>query len=88
MFERTYAAVLSHNFSTRLIGSAGIGMFTREFVGAGLYENQFSAATGLEYYLNRNAVLFGRYEHRAFDTNSFDGNYTAEEVQLGVRLRQ
>jgi hypothetical protein len=88
VFERTYAAVLSHNFSTRLIGSAGIGMFTREFVGAGLYENQFSAATGLEYYLNRNAVLFGRYEHRAFDTNSFDGNYTAEEVQLGVRLRQ
>lgn len=88
VFERTYAAVLSHNFSTRLVGNAGVGYFTRNFVGADLFENQFTAATGLEYYLNRNAVLFGRYEHTAFNTDSFNGNYTAEEVQLGVRLRQ
>ena len=42
---------------------------------------------GLEYFLNRNAVLFGRYQHTAFNTTSFDGNWTGEEVQLGVRLR-
>ena len=37
--------------------------------------------------LAASAVLFGRYQHTAFDTTIVDGNYTVEEVQLGVRLR-
>lgn len=88
VLERQYAAELRHNFTTRLIGSAAVTYFTRNFVGASLLENQFTAATGLEYYLSRHAVLFGRYVHTAFDTTSPNGNYTAEEVQLGVRLRK
>jgi len=88
VMERTYGAVLSHSFSPRLLGTAGVGYFTRNFVGAELLENQFTAATGLEYTFNRYVVLFGRYEHTAFDTTSFNGNWTAEEVQLGVRLRK
>ena len=87
VFERLYGAELRHNFSTRLVGSLGLGYFTRDFVGADTFENQFTGAMGLEYFLNRNAVLFGRYQHTAFNTTSFDGNWTGEEVQLGVRLR-
>ncbi len=87
VLERNYGAEVRHSFSTRLVGSAGVGYFTRDFVGGDLNENQFTAATGLEYFLSRYAVLFGRYQHTAFDTTSFDGNYTVEEVQLGVRLR-
>ncbi len=67
--------------------ASALGYFTRNFVGGDIFENQFTAATGLEYFLNRNAVLFGRYQHTAFDTTTFDGNWTGEEVQLGVRLR-
>jgi hypothetical protein len=32
-------------------------------------------------------VLFGRYQHTAFYTTSENGNYTVEEVRMGVRLR-
>ena len=88
VMQRQYGAELRHNFSARLIGSAGLSLFTRDYVGAGLHEEQFSAATGLEYYMNRNVVLFGRYEHTEFYTSSPDGNWNGEEVQVGVRLRQ
>jgi hypothetical protein len=88
VLERTYGIEARHSFETRLIGIAGLGYFTRDFVGAGIHENQLTAATGLEYYLSRQAVLFGRYQHTVFDTTSPNGNYTVEEVQLGVRLRQ
>lgn len=87
VLEHQYAAEVRHNFTTRLVGSVGIGLFTRDYVGAGLNEDQLTAATGLEYFLNRYAVLFGRYEHTVFDTSSPGGNWTAEEVQLGVRVR-
>jgi hypothetical protein len=87
VMERQYAVEARHSFLTRLIGSAGIGYLTRDFVGGNLNENQFTAAAGLEYFLSREAVLFGRYEHTAFDTTSPNGNYTVEEVQFGVRLR-
>jgi hypothetical protein len=87
VLEHNYAVVVSHNISTRLIGSAGVSYFTRDFVGAGIHENQLTAATGLEYYLSREAVLFGRYQHTVFDTTTPNSNYTVEEVQVGVRLR-
>jgi len=87
VMERTYGLEARHSFATRLVGIAGLGFFTRDFVGAGIHENQLTAATGLEYYLSRQAVLFGRYQHTVFDTTSPNGNYTVEEVQLGVRLR-
>jgi hypothetical protein len=87
VLERQYAAEVRHNFTARLVGIAGVTFYTRDFVGAGLNENQFTAATGLEYFMNRHAVLFARYEHTAFDTSSPNGNWTGEVVQLGVRVR-
>jgi len=88
VMERTYGLEARHNFRTRLVGIAGLGFFTRDFVGAGIHENQLTAATGLEYYLSRQAVLFGRYQHTVFDSTTPNSSYTVEEVQLGVRLRQ
>ncbi len=88
VLERTYGLEARHSFQTRLVGIAGLGFFTRDFVGAGVHENQLTAATGLEYYLSRQAVLFGRYQHTVFDSTSPNSSYTVEEVQLGVRLRQ
>ena len=87
VLERTYALEARHNFSTRLIGSLGTSYLNRDFVGGDLTEQQATGAAGLEYYLSREAVLFGRYLHTAFYTTAPQGNYTVEEVQLGVRLR-
>ena len=87
VMERNYAVEARHSFTSRLIGIGGLGFFTRDFVGAGINENQLTAAVGLEYYMNRHAVLFGRYQHTVFDSSVPISSYTVEEVQLGVRLR-
>jgi hypothetical protein len=87
VLERQYALALRHSFSTRLIGTTGISYYNRDFVGGDLTEQQATGAAGLEYYLSREWVLFGRYQHTAFYTTSANGNYTVEEVQMGVRLR-
>jgi hypothetical protein len=87
VLERTYAVQARHSFSTRLIGSLGATYLNRDFVGGDLTEQQSSEAAGLEYYLSREFVLFGRYAHTNFYTTAPNGNYTVEEVQLGVRIR-
>ena len=58
VMERVYGLEGRQSFTTYLVGIAGIGYMTRDFVGAGITENQFTAAVGAEYYLNRWAVLF------------------------------
>lgn len=87
VLERQYALALRHNFSTRLVGTTGVSYYNRDFVGGDLTEQQTTGAAGLEYYLSREWVLFGRYQHTAFYTTAENGNYTAEEVQAGVRIR-
>jgi hypothetical protein len=87
VMERTYGLEGRHSFTTRFVGIAGLGLMTRDFVGADITESQITAATGVEYYLNRWAVLFGRYEHTVFDSSQPDSSYTVEQAQVGVRLR-
>jgi hypothetical protein len=87
VFERNYGLEARHSFTKYLVGSAGVSYFTRDFVNAGINEEQFTAAVGSEYYLNPWAVLFARYQHTDFQSNQPLSSYTVEEVQAGVRLR-
>jgi hypothetical protein len=87
VMERTYGLEARHNFTRYLVGIAGLGYLTRDFVGADTSESQFTAAAGAEYYLNRWAVLFSRYQHTVFDSSQPNSSCTVEEVQAGVRLR-
>lgn len=87
VMERNYGLEARHSFTKYLVGLAGLGYLTRDFVGAGITEEQLTAAVGSEYYLNRWAVLFARYEHTDFQSSQPASSYTVEEVQAGVRLR-
>jgi len=87
VLERQYAIEARHNFSSRLIGSLGASYYNRDFVGGDLTEQQSTEAAGIEYYLSRAYVLFARYQHTNFYTTAVDGNYSAEEAQLGIRIR-
>ncbi len=87
VLERTYAIQARHSFSTRLVGSLAATYLNRDFVGGDLTEQQSSEAAGLEYYLSREYVLFSRYAHTNFYTTAPNGDYSVEEVQLGLRIR-
>ena len=53
VLERIYGLEARHNFTTYLVGIAGLGFMTRDFSGVDITESQVTAAVGSEYYLNR-----------------------------------
>ena len=87
VLERVYGLELRHSFTRSLVGIAGLGFMTRDFTGADITESQVTVAAGGEYYLNRYAVLFTRYQHGIFDSSQPFSSYEVDEVQAGVRLR-
>jgi hypothetical protein len=76
-----------HAFRRRLIGSAGVRHTSTPYVGADLTEREFVAELGLDYYVGRDTILFGRYQHIAFDSTLPASDSNADVLRLGVRVR-
>ena len=77
-----------HSFRKYLIGTAGVTYTARAYEGVTLKEDELRATLGAEYFVNREIVLFGRYEHIDFTSNQIASDYTADEVRLGVKVRR
>lgn len=77
-----------HSFRKYLIGTAGVTYTARDYEGVTLKEDELRATLGAEYFINREIVLFGRYEHIDFTSNQIASDYTADEVRLGVKVRR
>lgn len=77
-----------HAFRPYLIGTAGLALSGRDYASNPLEETELRATLGAEYFVNREIILFGRYQHIAFDANSPAGDYHADDVRLGVRWRR
>lgn len=77
-----------HAFRRHLIGTAEASYSTREFDGTELEEDEWRLGVGLEYFLNRNMVLFGNYLHTDFNANTPGTSYVSDDVLLGLRLRR
>lgn len=85
---RTAGVEVRHAFRRHLIGTAGIKVTRADYEGTSLVERDVTASAALEYHLNREVMLFGRYEHIDFESTSPADNYNADEVRLGVRVRR
>lgn len=77
-----------HAFRRHLIGSAGIAYATRDYQGAEITESDVTAALGLEYYLGPEAMMFARYEHVEYSSSVAGGDWSGDEVRVGVRVRR
>lgn len=77
-----------HAFMRPLIGSAFAGISTTSYQGIVINENLTELGVALEYYLSPEAVLFGRYQHAALRTNAQSGDWDADEVRVGLRIRR
>lgn len=86
--SHTAGAELRHAFRTYLIGTAGVSVSSRDYASDPLEETDLRAYLGAEYFLNREFVLFGRYQHTAFSSNAPDSDYDVDDVRLGVRWRR
>jgi hypothetical protein len=87
-FTRTVGAEVRHSLRTYLIASAGLTYTTQDSNDGAIDESELRSQLGLEYYANRDAVVFGRYTHTDFDAVGTTSDYSADEVIMGVRLRR
>lgn len=86
--SRSAGVELRHAFRRHLIGSAGMSYRTQDSQDGVIDDKEWVASLGLEYFLNREVVLFGRYEHTDFDGVGTTSDYTGDEIRVGVRLRR
>ncbi len=85
--SHTTGVELRHKFREYLIGSAGFTYTARSYQDIPLEESEGRTLVGLEYYASRDIILFGRYQHIAFDSTELNGSYDADDVRVGVRVR-
>lgn len=76
-----------HELRRNLIANAGLTYNVLDYEGIALTERTLTAFAGLEYYVNRNVSLFGRYRHVNLDLTDATRGYDADEVRVGLRLR-
>ena len=87
-FTRRAQVELRHAFLRPLIGTASAGFSATTYEGIVVNENLTELGLGLEYYLGPEAVVFGRYQHTMLRTNAVTGDYDADELRVGLRIRR
>jgi hypothetical protein len=85
---QAFGVDVRHAFQRYLIGTAGVTVTNSEYVGTTTNEDELRATLGVEYFLNREAVLFSRYAHTTFTSTTPATSYDADEIRVGFRIRQ
>jgi hypothetical protein len=84
-----YAGVeLRHELQSWLIASVGFIYSNQSSQDGIINDNEFRETLGLEYYANRDWVLYARYAHVNFDGVGVPNDYVGDEVHLGVKWRR
>jgi hypothetical protein len=77
-----------HAFRRHLIGLAGVKYGVAPYESIFLNQRELTAELGLEYYLGRDTIVFGRVERIVFESTAPASDYTADVVRIGLRVRQ
>ncbi len=87
-FSHWVGVEVLHQLRSYLVASAGIIYYNQSSQDGIINDTQWAETAGLEYYADRNTVLFGKYEHVDFNGVGVPNDYIGDEFHLGVRLRQ
>lgn len=87
-FYRSVGFEVRHQLRNYLVASAGLIYSNQNSQDGVINDTQWSPTAGIEYYANRNTVLFGKYQHVDFNGIGVPNDYVGDEVHFGVRLRQ
>lgn len=85
---RSAGVEVRHSVRRYLVASAGLTYTTQTSEDGAIDENELRTTLGLEYYLNRDAILFSRYAHSSYDALGTTGDYESDEVKMGLRIRR
>ncbi|MDX2204988.1 MAG: outer membrane beta-barrel protein [Hyphomicrobiaceae bacterium] len=85
---REVGAEVRHALKRHLIATLGLRYALSPYQSVSLEERLLTGEAGLDYFLNANLSLYGRYQHLEFRSTDETRNYTADIVRLGLRVRQ
>jgi hypothetical protein len=77
-----------HAFRTYFLGTAGVTYTSYDYATVNIDENQIDYTGGLEYFANREFILFLNYVHSDFNSNEPDASWDSDEFRLGLRVRK
>ncbi len=77
-----------HAFRNYFLGTAGVTYTSYDYATVNIDENQIDYAAGLEYFANREIILFLNYVHSDFNSSEPDASWESDEFRLGLRLRK
>ena len=77
-----------HALRRNIIATAGMTYATQDSQDGLIDESEVRSTLGVEYFLNREVALLGRYAHTNFDAIGAASDYTSDEVHVGMRIRR
>jgi hypothetical protein len=84
-----YASIeLRHELQSYLVATAGLIYSNQNSQDGVIKDNELRETLGLEYYANRNWILYGRYAHVNFDGVGIPNDYVGDEFHVGVKWRR
>ncbi len=87
-FYRSVGLEVRHQLRSYLVATAGLVYSNQNSQDGVIDDTLWSQTAGIEYYANRNTVLYGKYQHVNFNGIGAPNDYVGDEVHFGVRLRQ
>ncbi|ODA67476.1 hypothetical protein A7A08_01508 [Methyloligella halotolerans] len=87
-FGRFYGATLSHELRENVILGGFITYDTADYIGTDLSDESWREGVTAEYIFNRNMALVASYEHTDYTSSDPAGDYTSNDVTVGMRLRK
>ncbi|HET6390334.1 outer membrane beta-barrel protein [Hyphomicrobium sp.] len=87
-FYRSLGLEVRHQLRSYLVATAGLVYSNQNSQDGVIDDTLWSQTAGIEYYANRNTVLYGKYQHVNFNGIGAANDYVGDEVHVGVRLRQ
>ncbi|MFA7305599.1 MAG: outer membrane beta-barrel protein [Hyphomicrobium sp.] len=87
-FYRSASIGIRHELRRYLVVSAAFNYSNQDSQDGVISDNEFREILGIEYFADRNTVLYGRYEHVNFDGIGIPNDYVGDEIHVGVRLRR
>lgn len=87
-FYRFAGIEIRHELRSYLVVSAAFNYSNQDSQDGVISDNEFREIFGIEYYADRNTVLYGRYAHVNFDGIGIPNDYIGDEVHVGIRFRR
>ena len=84
---RTYRLSLQHAFWRYLVVGGYLSYETADYTDNPLVDERLREGLTLEYYFNPNMSVYTRYEHTDFFSTDPFGEYTENEIRVGLSIR-